>query len=423
MPSSTMESCARICGCWCAGKTSIIRLMVDAAEFVCSVANVKWPVSAMRRADSMVSRSRISPINTTSGSSRNAARSELENECVSACTSRWLTRHFLWLCRNSMGSSMVIMCSSRSLLILSSIAASVVDLPEPVGPVTRISPRGLSQSALTTGGSPSASNPLISQGIVRNTAPTAPRWLNTLPRKRARFFKPNEKSSSRFSSKRCFCASVSTLYASDLVSAAVSGGMSRGRKWPCTRTRGALLVVMWRSLPPISIIFLSNSLSVMPAIACSLSRLQYRLAQNLFHGCLSRGNLGEPAAAQRDHSLLDRLLLQLQGRGADQNQFAQFVINLHHFVQARAAFVAALVAGRTALPVINLHRLYFFGRVSRVNQCLLRHFQLFLAVHADTPHQTLRANQVDRGGHKERLDTHVHQAADRRRSVIGVQGR
>ena len=148
IPSSTIESCARTCGCWCAGKTSTIRLMVETAEFVCSVAKVKCPVSAIRSADSIVSRSRISPISTTSGSSRSAARSEFANECVSECTSRWFTRHFLWLCRNSIGSSIVIMCSSRSLLILSSIAASVVDLPDPVGPVTSTRPRGLSHSAL-----------------------------------------------------------------------------------------------------------------------------------------------------------------------------------------------------------------------------------------------------------------------------------
>ena len=41
-----------------------------------------------------------------------------------------------------MGSSMVMMCSSRVSLISSIMAASVVDLPEPVGPVTRTKPRG-----------------------------------------------------------------------------------------------------------------------------------------------------------------------------------------------------------------------------------------------------------------------------------------
>ena len=43
---------------------------------------------------------------------------------------------------------MVIMCSSRSLLILSSMAASVVDFPEPVGPVTSNQPTWLVASAL-----------------------------------------------------------------------------------------------------------------------------------------------------------------------------------------------------------------------------------------------------------------------------------
>src|ERR1700726_4517065 len=57
------------------------------------------------------------------------------------------------------------MCSSRSLLILSSMAARVVDLPEPVGPVTSTNPRGLSQRPFTTAGSPSESNPLGSPGI------------------------------------------------------------------------------------------------------------------------------------------------------------------------------------------------------------------------------------------------------------------
>src|SRR5712691_9864026 len=60
-------------------------------------------------------------------------------------------------------------------LTLSSMAARVVDLPEPVGPVTRTSPRGLSHKPFTICGNPSASKPLISQGIVRKTAPTAPR--------------------------------------------------------------------------------------------------------------------------------------------------------------------------------------------------------------------------------------------------------
>ncbi len=42
-----------------------------------------------------------------------------------------------------MGSSMVTMWSERVSLISSMMAARVVDLPEPVGPVTSTNPRGL----------------------------------------------------------------------------------------------------------------------------------------------------------------------------------------------------------------------------------------------------------------------------------------
>ncbi len=53
---------------------------------------------------------------------------------------------------NSIGSSMVRMCPYSFSLTWLTIAASVVDLPEPVGPVTRISPRGrLVRSAKTFG--------------------------------------------------------------------------------------------------------------------------------------------------------------------------------------------------------------------------------------------------------------------------------
>ena len=46
------------------------------------------------------------------------------------------------------------MCSSRVRLISSIIAASEVDLPEPVGPVTSTKPRGLRVNSCTAGGQP-----------------------------------------------------------------------------------------------------------------------------------------------------------------------------------------------------------------------------------------------------------------------------
>ena len=78
------------------------------------------------------------------------------------------------------------MCSSRVWLISSIIAASDVDLPEPVGPVTSTMPRGRRVSSCTIGGRPSESIGVIWEGIRRNAAATAPRWKYALTRKRAR---------------------------------------------------------------------------------------------------------------------------------------------------------------------------------------------------------------------------------------------
>jgi len=51
-----------------------------------------------------------------------------------------------------MGSSIVIIFSFRCKLIRLSIAAEVVDFPEPVGPVISINPLLYSQASSTTGG-------------------------------------------------------------------------------------------------------------------------------------------------------------------------------------------------------------------------------------------------------------------------------
>ncbi len=77
------------------------------------------------------------------------------------------------------------MWSLRSSLIMSTIEARVVDLPEPVGPVTRTKPRGLRVKSESTAGSPSDSRLSISFGIRRKAALTEPRWKKTLTRKRA----------------------------------------------------------------------------------------------------------------------------------------------------------------------------------------------------------------------------------------------
>ena len=71
---------------------------------------------------------------------------------------------------------MVMMCSSRVRLIASTMEASEVDLPEPVGPVTRTKPRGLLVNSWTAAGSPSSSIDWIVLGMSRKAAPSAPPW-------------------------------------------------------------------------------------------------------------------------------------------------------------------------------------------------------------------------------------------------------
>jgi len=155
----------------------MMRLMVDTALLVCSVAKTRCPVSLMVSAASIVSRSRISPTSTTSGSCRSTYLSAFLNPSVSLPTSRWLTTESLCMCRYSIGSSIVMMCRRCSVLILSMIAASVVDLPEPVGPVTSTRPLGLLANSETTGGSPSSSKLRILNGMVRKAPATAPRCM------------------------------------------------------------------------------------------------------------------------------------------------------------------------------------------------------------------------------------------------------
>ena len=106
---------------------------------------------------------------------------------------------------------MVRMCSWRSVLILSIIAASVVDLPLPVGPVTSTRPRGRSASV----GEHRRQAELVEAADLLGNQPVdgADRaaLVEHVAAEARQALIPNEKSSSSVSSKRFFCASVSTL--------------------------------------------------------------------------------------------------------------------------------------------------------------------------------------------------------------------
>src|SRR5579862_1436926 len=106
--------------------------------------------------------------------------------------------------------------------------------------------------------------------------------------------------------------------------------MSVGLSFPWTRTRGGLLVVMCKSLPPISIIFFNSSLSVIPDIVSPF--LQHRFANHFLDSCHSESDLDQAASAQREHPVIHSLLLQFESGRAYQDQFAQFVVDLHDLV-------------------------------------------------------------------------------------------
>ena len=89
----------------------MMRSTVLTALLVCRVANTRWPVFAVSRASWIVSRSRISPTRTMSGSSRSAAFSARAKLLVWPPTSRWLMRQPWLSWTNSMGSSRVTMCA------------------------------------------------------------------------------------------------------------------------------------------------------------------------------------------------------------------------------------------------------------------------------------------------------------------------
>ena len=101
----------------------------------------------------------------TSGAWRSAFFRPICSDAVSAPTSRWLTTERRLRKWNSIGSSMVRMWPDCSAVRGSSMAASVVDLPEPVAPTTRISPRFCSTSSASTGGSDRLASGGISSGM------------------------------------------------------------------------------------------------------------------------------------------------------------------------------------------------------------------------------------------------------------------
>ena len=118
---------------------SIKRVIVAGALLVWTVLKTKCPVRAACIAIWAVSKSRISPINTISGSWRTIDLNALAKVSpIFSFTCTWFTPLIVY----STGSSTVIILTS-TWFSLFKIAYKVVVLPEPVGPLIKIIPLGL----------------------------------------------------------------------------------------------------------------------------------------------------------------------------------------------------------------------------------------------------------------------------------------
>ena len=142
-PSSTSESCVRICALLV--RREDVDDAVDRLRRRVGVQRARTSGGPSRRSGaptSTVSRSRISPMSTMSGSSRSAARRAAPKRLRVAVHLALVDQAALVLVDvldRVLDREDVVVALG---LILSSIAASVVDLPLPVGPVTRTRPRG-----------------------------------------------------------------------------------------------------------------------------------------------------------------------------------------------------------------------------------------------------------------------------------------
>src|SRR2546427_5547029 len=240
----------RTSSCWCGGKNEITRVIVWVASVVCSVENTRWPVSAALSAVSSVSRSRTSPIRITSGACRSTCRSAALNDSVSFPTSRCEMFARLSRCRNSIGSSMVMMLTRRFVLMWLISAASAVDFPDPVTPVTTTRPRGRAAISSSTGGRLSSLIVFTSYGIERNANATVPRCWYTLVRNRPTPGTPMAKSASLCSANSFTWRGVMICSASDLSSSGFSGAESSPTRSPLTRIVAGRPTLSSRSEPP-----------------------------------------------------------------------------------------------------------------------------------------------------------------------------
>src|SRR5579883_3409981 len=234
------------------------------------------------------------------------------------------------------------------------MAASVVDFPEPVGPVTSTRPLGLFAKSETTAGKPSSSELRILKGIVRNAPATAPRCMYTFARKRDSPLTPKERSSSLCFSKCARCSSVSTEKQSCFVSTGPSGGSFSGTMLPSMRSSGGVPVVTCMSLAPFSIIVLRSWCRLTRiSLGCVMGLVRHADPHDLLGGGHAVDDLADAADAQGAHAVLDGAELELRGRRALQDHLLEVVGEAHHLVERDPALVSAAVARAAPGPLLE----------------------------------------------------------------------
>src|SRR5215467_5196879 len=177
------------------------------------------------------------------------------------------------------------------------IAASVVDFPEPVAPTMITRPRLVMMTSLSTEGSPSSSIFGIVVVIVRSTMPTFACCTNAFTRKRPIPAGLIAKLHSLFASKSAACRSFMIERARSTVCAGVSAWFETGVIRPSILIAGGNPTVMKRSDP--FFVSISRSRSYMNLVACSRSMLSSPWC---------------PGASAREVVLVGRLASRLAGR-------------------------------------------------------------------------------------------------------------
>ena len=263
MYASPSDSWLATSSCWWAGNMSRMRVTVPRASRVCSVENTRWPVSAAVSVHWAESRSRISPTKITSGSSRRQSRRPRSKLCTFRPTSRCDTSARLLDRRYSMGSSSVMMRQARDSAMRSMSAATVVDLPAPVMPVSSTRPCCAARMSCHTWlGNPICSTAIGAASSAR-MAITGPSLSKKAFSRKHRTSVAKEPSTERCSSSAASSALVNRAAASSRMVGASSGAPSRNTNRPSTRYTGGEPAFRCRSdtrmLPPCCVKYCNSS--------------------------------------------------------------------------------------------------------------------------------------------------------------------